>query len=126
MEVNLHISLKCVYPTTVEENFQLYGIQITEKCVCQSYYIININIYYLIFIIYIIILFILFIMPPDRTLAQILIITQFPRHRFFFLNICPSSIEGRGWGELSLSRCKQVILNETHLFKLAVKLWEDG
>ena len=84
MEVNLHISLKCVYTTTIEENFQIYGIQITEKCVCQSYYIININNYYLIFIIYIIILFILFIMPPGRTLAQILIITQFPQHRFFF------------------------------------------
>ena len=32
----LQFSLKPVSPTMVEENFQIYGVQITGKCICKS------------------------------------------------------------------------------------------
>ena len=31
-------SVKPVYATMVREKFQIYGVQITEKCICKSKY----------------------------------------------------------------------------------------
>ena len=58
-------SLTCVYPTMLEENFQIYGVQITGKCICQS------NIYY----------------TPWQ-------ITNFPPKEQIFLKICHLSEKG--------------------------------
>ena len=32
----VELSLKCVYPTMIGEKFQIYVVQITGKCICQS------------------------------------------------------------------------------------------
>ena len=58
-KISLEFFLKPVYPTLVGEKFQIYGVKIIEKGICQSKNWIC--------------LFLL--MPPSKTLHQVIIVT---------------------------------------------------
>ena len=58
-KISLELFLMPVYPTLVGEKFQIYGVKIIEKGICQSK-----NWIYL-----------FLLMPPSKTLHQVIIIT---------------------------------------------------